>query len=282
VALGRVLDQPGVVVVHLLLNEETGLPSQSRCCCFSFRTTARVCIGERRRRDSTSDANATSEESIVDGVVRARNTSRSSHARAIEGSAREGKGRAWKVAARFERSGAHLVGQVRLLDVALVLGHRGGFGVGVGVGVVGLGVCVQPVRRAQKVVDRVVTQPCHIPLRLDSNRSESSPRFARYHEHTAVQSKKPNSVPSVCSKNYVDKWAICANVTGHPRRFVSPDRDDLEEPGRLSFLARRGSVPFGELVLRRDLVPELFPPPSAGFLSRRVRVGTRQRCFRTS
>ena len=41
------------------------------------------------------------------------------------------------MAARFERSGAHLVGQVRLLDVALVLGHRGGFGVGVGVGGVG-------------------------------------------------------------------------------------------------------------------------------------------------
>ena len=95
VALGRVLDEPGVVVVHLLLNEEAGLPSQSRCF-FSFRTTARACIGERRRRDSTSDANPTSEESIVDGVVRARNTSRSTHARAIEGSAREGKGRAWK------------------------------------------------------------------------------------------------------------------------------------------------------------------------------------------
>ena len=80
--------------MNLLLNEEAGLPSQSRC--FSFRTTARACIGERRCRDSTSDANATSEESIVDGFVRARNTSRSTHARAIEGSAREGKGRAWK------------------------------------------------------------------------------------------------------------------------------------------------------------------------------------------
>ena len=65
-------------------------------------------------------------------------------------------------------------------------------------------------------------------------------------------------------------------------RVTKKNRDDLEEPGRLSFLARRGSVPFGELVLRRDLVPELFPPPSAGFLLRRVRVGTRQRCFRTS
>ena len=74
--------------MNLLLNEEAGLPSQSRC--FSFRTTARACIGERRCRDSTSDANATSEESIVDGVVRARNTSRSSHARAIERGERKG------------------------------------------------------------------------------------------------------------------------------------------------------------------------------------------------
>ena len=70
-----------------------------------------------------------------------------------------------------------------------------------------MGVCVQPVRRAQKVVDRVVTQPCHIPLRLDSNRSESSPRFARYHEHSCAVQETELGV-FVCSKNYVDKCAI--------------------------------------------------------------------------
>lgn len=134
-----------------------------------------------------------------------------------------------------------------------------------------------------KVVDRVVTQPCHIPPRLDSNRVESSPRFARYHDAQlcALQETELSSIS--VRKTTLTSVLLCgANGTGHPRRFVSPDRDDLEEPGRLSFLARRGSVPFGELVLRRDLVPELFPPPSAGFLLRRVRVGIRQRCFRTS
>ena len=112
----------------------------------------------------------------------------------------------------MKRSGAHLVGQVRLLDVALVLGHRGGCGVGVGVGDVGLGVCVQPVRRAQKVVDRVVTQPCHIPLRLDSNRSDR--RRCRDLLDTTTHScatKKPNSV-FVCSENYVDKCPIVLMV----------------------------------------------------------------------
>ena len=155
----------------------------------------------------------------------------STHARAIEGSAREGKGRAWKVAAQFERSGAHLVGQVRLLDVALVLGHRGGCGVGVGVGDVGLGVCVQPVRRAQKVVDRVVTQPCHIPLRLDSNRSESSPRFARYHD-TAVRSKKPNSVCLCVRKTTLTSVLLCALMVqiSTSVRVTKKNRDDLEEP----------------------------------------------------
>ena len=103
------------------------------------------------------------------------------------------------------------MGQVRLLFVALVLGHRGGCGVGVGVGDVGLGVCVQPVRRAQKVVDRVVTQPCHIPLRLDSNKSESSPRFARYHDAQLCNQETELGV-FLCSKNYVDKWAIVLMV----------------------------------------------------------------------
>lgn len=41
------------------------------------------------------------------------------------------------MAAQFERSGAHLVGQVRLLDVALVLGHRGGAVSGLGWGMWG-------------------------------------------------------------------------------------------------------------------------------------------------
>ena len=212
----------------------------------------------------------------------ARETHRARRTRALSRVPRErgkeglGKG---KVAARFERSGAHLVGQVRLLNVALVLGHRGGCGVGVGVGDVGLGVCVQPVPResgrprrnaavsystaARFKQSGVVAEICSIPRR------------------TAVCS--PRNRTRCVRKTTLTSVLLCgANGTGHPRRFVSPDRDDLEEPGRLSFLARRGSVPFGELVLRRDLVPELFPPPSAGFLLRRVRVGIRQRCFRTS
>ena len=111
---------------------------------------------------------------------------------------------------------------------------------------------------------------------------ETMPRFARYHD-TAVQSKKPSSACLYVRKTTLTSVLLCANGTDiHVVRVTKKNRDDLEEPGRLSFLARRRPVPFGELVLRRDLVPELFPPPSAGFLLRRVRVGIRQRCFRTS
>ena len=98
------------------------------------------------------------------------------------------------------------MGQVRLLNVALVLGHRGGCGVGVGVGDVGLGVCVQPVPResgrprrnaavsystaARFKQSGVVAEICSIPRR------------------TAVCTPRNRAQFHQCSKNYVDKCAI--------------------------------------------------------------------------
>ena len=157
----------------------------------------------------------------------ARETHRARRTRALSRVPRErgkeelGKG---KVAAQFERSGAHLVGQVRLLNVALVLGHRGGCGVGVGVGDVGLGVCVQPVPResgrprrnaavsystaARFKQSGVVAEICSIPRR------------------TAVCT--PRNRAQCVRKTTLTSVLLCANGTD-----IHVGSRYQEEPGRL-------------------------------------------------
>ena len=155
----------------------------------------------------------------------------STHARAIAGSAREGKGRAWKVAAQFERSGAHLVGQVRLLDVALVLGHRGGCGVGVGVGGVGLVVCVQPVPRESGRPRRNAAVSYSTAARFKQSGVVaeicSIPRHSSF--DTAVRSKKPSSVCLCVRKTTLTSVLLCALML----QDIHVGSCHQEEPGRL-------------------------------------------------